>query len=381
MQSRRTFLSVLILVLNVSSGALAADVMAFNAPQSKYAPNWSNFQTYVKPHINGITEMCGWSQMETSQGVYDFASCDKAVQSYVGTSLKIGIVIAPISFQSNTFTPAYVYSYAYAQSLGAKQLDYCVCKGSLASYPGSGKTEMNSCAHAGDTTAYPAVWETPFQTAYRAFIAAAMAHYNSVSWKSQIAYIRFGRSSGGETNDRCEPQLITIAGSIDNLQSDWVGNAQGNDTFEAKQTHTFPLENSVACSPSAGCSWADDEAATATSLGIGIGSEGAANHDITAYNEGRPTDSDWAHLFDTYYDLDLVQQTQTLTQSNPGGGGQVGSLVTLMPFETQHHTNTLELYIQDLYCAYVPGYHDSTGCPSGYAPYVPYQEAIAAAEK
>lgn len=381
MSFRKCFLALSVLALSAFAVAQGSNVMAFNAPQSKYAPNWSNFQTYVKPHIDGITEMCGWSQIEASQGVYDFSSCDKSVQSYIGTPLKIGIVIAPISFGSNTFTPAYVYTYAYAQSLGAKQLDYCVCNDNLSSYPGSGHTPMNSCAHSNDTTAYPAVWETPFQTAYRAFIAASMAHFNSVSWKSQIAYIRFGRSSGGETNDRCETELIKLVGSIDTLHSDWVGNAQGNDTIESSQPHTFPLENSIACSPSAGCSWADEEAATATSLGIGIGSEGASNHDIYAYNLGRPTDSDWAHLFDTYYGLGLVQQTQTLTQSNPGGGGRAGSLVPLMPFETQHHANTLELYVQDLYCTYVPGYHDASGCGSGYAAYVPYQQAIGNAQK
>lgn len=361
---------------------MSADVIAFNAPQSKYAVNWTAFQTYVRPHINGIAEICGWSNIETSQGVYNFSSCDKEVTNYVGTGLKIGIVIAPISFSSNTFTPSYVYSSSYAQSVGAKQLDYCVCNGSLATYPGSGRTPMNTCAHSGDTTAYPAVWEVPFQTAYRALITAAMAHYNSVSWKSQIAYIRFGRSSGGETNDRCESQLLTLVNNnIDTLHNDWVGNAQGNDTHEANQPHTFPLQNSVACSPAGGCSWADEEAATQTSMGIGIGSEGASNHDITTYGEGRPTDSDWANLFDTYHGLGLVQQLQTLGQSSPAGAGKAGSLVSLLPFETQHHANTIEVYVQDLYCAYYPGYHDNTGCQSGYAAYIPYQTAIAAAEK
>lgn len=377
----RGILAIFVFALGISTAAIAGNVMAFSAPQSKYAPNWTAFQTYVVPHISGIAEMCDWSKIETSQGVYDFSSCDKQFTNYVGTPLKFGIVMAPISFNSNTYTPAYVYSASYAQSLGVKQLDYCTCNGSPGGYPGSGKTKINTCAHAGDTTAYPAVWEVPFQTAYRAFIAAAMAHFNSVSWKSQIAYVRFGRSSGGETNDRCETQLISLTGSIDNLQADWVGNAQGNDTFEAKQPHTFPLQNSVACSNAGGCGWADEEAATATSLGIGIGSEGVSNLDITRYNEDRPGDADWIHLFDTYANLGLVQQTQTLGQSNPSGQGQVGSLVPLMPFETQHHANTMELYIQDLYCAYVPGYHDSTGCPSGYAPYVPYQKAIAAAEE
>jgi hypothetical protein len=381
MRNSNRLVAIVLLAFAVTPLSQAADVMSLNPPEGDWAPHWDWFQTYVVPNISGVTFQCGWSQIETQQGVYDFSSCDNKITNWEGTGMKIGIIISPISFRSNTFTPAYVYSSSYAQSLGAKQLDYCVCDGNVAGYPGSGKTPMNTCAHSGDTTAYPAVWEAPFQKAYRKFIAAAMEHFNSVSWKAQIAYIRFGRSSGGETNDRCETQLLTLVnGSMSELEQDWVGNAVGNDDLEAQQAHSFPLQNSVACSADGDCSWADEEAANAVSLGIGIGSEGVTNHDIKMYNQGKPTDSNWASLFDEYTGQVQVLQTQSLMQSNPSGKGVVGSLVPLMPFETVHHANTIEFYIEDLYCAYVPGYHDSTGCPSGYAPYKPYQEAIANAE-
>ncbi len=373
----------LALVLMLSPISPAADVMSMNPPWGPGAPTWSQFQTYVLPHISGVTFMCGWAQIETQQGVYDFSNCDNEIQRWEGTSMKIGIILSPISFNSNINTPAYVYSASYAQSLGAPPLDYCVCNdNAVGNYPGSGKTPMNSCAHAGDTTAYPAVWEAPFQTPYRQFMVAAIQHYNSVSWKSQIAYIRFGRSTGGEASDRCETQLLTLVnGSIDTLGNDWVGNATSNDQLEAQQPHTFPLENSEGCSNAAGCSWADEEAANQVSLGIGLGSECVGNKDITLFNEGKPTCGDWANLFDEYNGQVPVTQTQTYSQSSPGGKGPTGSLSTLIPFETAHYANTLELYVQDLFCAYVPGYHDSTGCPSGYAPYKPYQEAIANAEQ
>lgn len=371
-----------ILVLMLSPISPAADVMSMNPPRGKGAANWSAFQTYILPHISGVTFMCAWSQVETQQGVYDFSNCDNDIRNWEGTTMKIGIIFSPITFHSNTDTPAYVYSAAYADSLGVPQLDYCVCNSNAENdYPGSGKTKMNTCAHEGDTTAYPAVWEAPFQTPYRKFIVAAVQHYNSVSWKSQIAYIRFGRSTGGEAGDRCEPQLLTlVGGSIDTLQTDWVGNAEGNDQIEAQQAHTFPLQNSEACSDAGGCSWADEEAANQVALGMGIGTECVSNEDITLYNEGQPTCGDWVNLFDEYHGQVPVTQTQTFTQSNPSGQGPTGSLVPLMPFETQHYANTLELYIQDLSCAYIPGYSDSTGCPAGYAPYKPYQEAIANAE-
>jgi len=378
----RNALIVVILALMLSAVAPAADVMSMNPPWGPSAPNWNSFQTYIVPHISGVTFMCGWSQIETQQGVYDFSSCDNKIANWEGTSLKIGIIFSPISFNSNTYTPAYVYSSSYAQSLGVPQLDYCVCENNtVGNYPGSGKTPMNSCAHAGDTTAYPAVWEAPFQTPYRKFMVAAVAHYNSVSWKSQIAYIRFGRSTGGEASDRCETQLLTlVGGSIATLQSDWVGNAESNDDLEAGQPHTYPLQNSVGCSNAGGCSWADEEAANQVGLGMGIGSECVSNKDISLFTEGNPTCGDWANLFDEYHGQVAVLQTQTYSQSSPAGKGPTGSLVPLMPFETEHYANTLELYVQDLFCAYVPGYHDSTGCPSGYAPYQPYQEAIANAE-
>jgi hypothetical protein len=75
---------------------------------------------------------------------------------------------------------------------------------------------------------------------------------------------------------------------------------------------------------------------------------------------------------------------QPVSQSDPscttdGGAGAACSLVYTLPFATRH-ANAFELAYEDLLCAYdtdtMPEYITSY-CPMSYAPYMPYQTAIA----
>ncbi len=353
-------------------------IMAVEPPRGPYAPGWSQWMQYIEPHINGVVVMCPWNKIETSQGVYDWTFCDSMIKKFP-TNLKIAVVLEPINFVSNTATPAYIYSAAWAQSVGAPQLDYVTCP----IHPGNGNTPLNTFGHSGDTSAFPAPWEKPIQVGWHNFLANAIAHYNSVSWKKQIAYIRPGYSEGGQASDPCEAVMIQMTGSIGNLQVDWVGGNQAQSTFIASQNPQVPYEMEIACSGQGwNCTdWADAEAAADIANNIGIGSGGAQYNDIFSQQNGVPSASDWVAMFAKYSSAPVVRQLQSWTQTSVVGKLPTGSLAKLLPFEANSFANVVELYDQDLACAYMPGYSDATGCAHGYAAYQPYQQAIAGAEK
>ena len=367
------------LPLFAASSHAPVAIIAVNPPRGPRAPGWSQWVNNIEPHVNGVSVMCPWNQMETSQGVYDFTSCDNAFKNFPST-LKFVIVLEPIAFRSNTFTPTYVYSYNWAKSLGAPQLDYAAC--SL--HPGNGSTPLNTYGHSGDTSAFPAVWEKPMQVAWHNFLAAAISHYNTVSFKKQILYIRAGYSEGGQASDPCQDVFVNMTGSINNLQVDWVGGNQAQSNFIGAQNPQIQFQMAMACSQGSSwncTNWADAEAATDVANHIGIGCEGAQYSDLESEQDGLPSACDWVTLFAKYSSASVPRQLQSWSQTSVKGTLPTGSLAQLLPFEAQSYASSVEVYIQDLACAYVQGYSDTSGCAAGYAAYVPYQQAIAGAEQ
>jgi hypothetical protein len=365
--------------LFAASSHAPVTIIAVNPPRGPRVPGWSQWVNDIEPHVDGVSIMCPWNQMETSQGVYDFSACDSNFKNFP-TNLKFVIVLEPIAFKSNTYTPSYVYSYSWAKSLGTTQLDYATCQ----THPGNGNTPLNTYGHAGDTSAFPAVWEKPIQVAWHNFLSAAVAHYNTVSFKNQILYIRAGYSEGGQASDPCQDVFVNMTGSITNLQVDWVGGNQAQSNFIASQDPQVQFEMAVACSQGAvwNCTnWADAEAATDIANRIGIGCEGAQYSDLQSQQDGHPASCDWVALFAKYSNAPVPRQLQSWSQTSVKGKLPTGSLSDLLPFEAESYASAVEIYIQDLACAYEPGYSDSTGCASGYAAYTPYQQAIAAAEQ
>ncbi len=76
---------------------------------------------------------------------------------------------------------------------------------------------------------WPVPYEAPYTTAWEAFIAAAVIHFNHSPNLSQIAYMRIGRSVGGEAYPYCTgnlellpaPNTYTKAGWLQVLRRDW----------------------------------------------------------------------------------------------------------------------------------------------------------------
>src|SRR3954469_329952 len=57
---------------------------------------------------------------------------------------------------------------------------------------------------------WPVPYETPYKTAWEAFIAAAVLHFNASPHLAQISYMRVGRSVGGEAFPYCTESLESL---------------------------------------------------------------------------------------------------------------------------------------------------------------------------
>src|SRR5271170_4935566 len=187
-------------VLIVGKGAVQALLfsLAIQLPPA-------TFITDVLPNITGVSVALPWSQVETSQGVYDFTSFDATLQPYA--SRQVNLIVWPATEGGNNdpytpnqgSTPAYVFSPEWASdpSVNAPNpQDMAVCSsytgdsGNPYAGTGGGAWNINTSS---DLSGLPVSYETPFMVAYQNFIKAVIAHYN-LPTSPKIGYIRFGFS-------------------------------------------------------------------------------------------------------------------------------------------------------------------------------------------
>ena len=357
-----------------TNGALAMGVapQATNCPALGGSYNCiTDYQSDVMPNTDGIVIVVPWDKIETSQSTYVWTQLDTWVNNYVGqtgwdATKKIGIVLAPVTSpttgsQVNLATPGYVFTTTYATSLGASPQDECTCS----SWGGDGSVPTsNGCWNAntsGDTSGFPAVWETPFQTALKAFYSNAVTYLNSTAtYSSYISYVRMGLAAGGEEYPFCYANLAGLAPGGD-LKTAWLGNANTMFTYEAGLGSELPLM----ASPNGGqnatidYTWADSEASDAYTEGLNLGNQGFQDNDLFA--TGHDCSNDWCYTYTTY--PTPIMELQTLTASEPAdiGGGltpcasnyspDTGSLVCLLPF-AEGKVNVVELLNADMFTAY-----------------------------
>jgi len=174
-----------------------------------------------------------------------------------------------------------------------------------------------------------------------------------------VGYIRIGLAQGGETY----PNLgFDTDATCSNAFADWgwtpttwVDYLTSMLSYEATLNSSAKLMvglNTVNLDTSI----PDQVAAYAVSKGIGFGSQGLQQSDISNFDSGAPCTADWCSLFDTYQGQVAPLELQTATQSDSNGGGVTGSLVPLLPFAVEHHATSLELYYEDWLTAFDPSY-------------------------
>ncbi len=243
-----------------ASGSTTAPalVIAFEAPSPTDTTHFDNFVAEVLPNISGIGANVRWSTLDAcgaapcaTEPDFHWAALDALLMQYVTNTTtpfgsgcagdracKIVLIVQPTgdSGDNNLNTPSYVYSPAYATSLGAPPQDVAVCKnmqGGSAGWPvdspitgtfgGSDFATWNATGGqivAGTGLAltgpfpttnfsgFPVEYEVPFTTAYEHFLAALLVHYSAAgsgdvpTLAPYLGYLRVG-FHGGEDDPAC----------------------------------------------------------------------------------------------------------------------------------------------------------------------------------
>ena len=382
-------MSVVFFVLAFVSHAKAQPyLLAFSCPTTT-DNNYSAFVANLA-NVDGCVHFIQWSDIETSRGSYQWGALDSSqfFTPYVGKTCGGNLrtahkcYIVPVIFLvsndgNNTATPSYVYGSGWATHLGVPPLDYAYCAG----YQGDQPPGTSGTGNSGDSTTFPAVWETPFQVASQNFIAALISHLNNLTTGigPQILYVRIGYTGGGEAFPSCEPQLETIAG-VSSPQALFQGVFVDGYTTEAQfihnQTPKMQMEMSVNCGNN--LSWCQynslPESGDLETYGLGIGNQGLQASDGTAIQNGQETSNGWYADYTTNPNTHW-REMQTLQQSCPSGTPSsrctlkrettTGSLTDMFPFLTQHaNLNSLEVYLGDILCTYDSSYNAAPGTPT-----------------
>jgi hypothetical protein len=321
-----------------AAGTPAAEIDAVFPPMGTGNQYWTAFNTYVlsSPLLDGVNPGMDWGDIETSQGVYNFATFDNEIQHFIDYGKKVNIIVRPVTNGGvNVTTPPYVFTQAWATSHGAAKLSIVSC----ANYPGNGLPN----------TAFPVVYQPSFKAAYKKFMAAVIAHYAN---NPHIGYIRFGLAVGGETYPWCNSILPGYS------ETTWLDYVNEMVTYQKSLQPTMRLLlalNNVFENNSWNASYGTGEAAIAVSNGLGIGTEGWKQGDIAAYNAGLSCAGDWCVQFD-HYAGQVPLELQQAGPSNANGGTTFGALSDMIPFAMAHHASVYEIYVEDLLTAFDPNW-------------------------
>jgi len=301
----------------------------------------------ITNYIQKQPTVCGgdlyivWSTVDQGNGNYNWTTVDNQLNQWVQAGKKVNFIVWGVSDATpNNATPAYVLDDPNYQSV--------------------------TCQQNGQTLQYPVYYAGSYESNYKTFIQAVMNRYGG---NANVGYIRFGLARGGEVFPTCMTQMMTFSGlsttaefntQWENYLTEMTRFQQGLQTqiintggravqlMAALDQYGTPVQYAVT----------DFEAANATSLGFGFGSQGLSNADITAYNAGRPCAADWCSSFQKDYGL-VPLELQTIAASDPTNApGGTGTLVNLLPFALGLHAQIFEAYIQDLQVAYDPASPD-----------------------
>ena len=356
--------------------AKAHSVYAVFPPVIPSDQNYSAFNTYVLANSNiaGVTVGLPWNIIEsnTTPGSYDFSTFDANVEHFLAAGKIVNLIVEPVAEGgTNSFTPSYVFGASWASSCcNTTPQDVVTCS----SYAGNGTVDSGM----------PVVYEPPFETAYKNFIAAVIQHYNG-NGTTPIGYIRFGLVMGGEAAPLCIDQW-PLLGAPDFKTAFLTNYVTPMLAFEAAQKPAMQLlANIHVVGDPPDNSYADAEAQLAVQNSMGFGNNGLQQSDINNYAAGQPCNADWCSNFIKYVGTTLsnedgiLLELQTLGKTDPTGATSTGSLTNLLPFAGDHYANTMELWPPDLLLAYDPNYLSTASASAAYAPYASaYAQAIAA---
>ena len=212
---------------------------------------------------------------------------------------------------------------------------------------------------------WPVPYETPYQTAWEAFIAAAVLHFNASA--TQISYMRVGRSVGGEAFPSCPESLATLPSPNTYTKDGWLQYYTDIDDFVQAQKPAMQILDPLNAAgmpedPTYGTAEAAIAVAHRNASGKtnGFGSQGLQASDITNFNANPQgyCASDWCGTFNTYDSMGIPLELQQDSLSDPTHltNSPTGDLRPLLPFTVERHATIVELYDLDALLAYDPNY-------------------------
>jgi hypothetical protein len=381
-------------------GAQGAHILAFSGGASPVTD--SHYATVAASGVlTGPVIIVMWSDIDNA-GTLDWTSFDgasstlqKVLSSYPNE--KFSIVFEPASdVNSNSKTPTDVLNSAGQQ--------ICFCDGyagdvAMANYGCYPNGKVNGTT--ADFTGLPVPFTGTFAARWQNFIGKAIARLNAATYRSSILYVTFGVSNGGEDIPRCSGGEMMLASpqTTAGLSAAWMTNLDQQDTAIENAHPSFPVVVGTSClgasEPPDGSTtldncplFADKEAMTNASHGVGIRITTLQNADLLAYEAGTPTVSDWVKDTTDYPNVPIVWQPSDESAPVPGSDARCnknGSLATVLPFVLAHSSpstplRALEIYYQDLEGTYVSGYSDTCWPPGTVSsdPYKSYDDAFRA---
>jgi hypothetical protein len=324
--------------------------------------------TYIQnnPVVSGGTFQVEWSSIDQGPSAganqYNWAYTDGLVRPWIAAGRKVNFV-----FWANSDSPTTTCVGNNWSQYGEDGTGNCA----IPSYVWTALTSSNyvTCQppNATGPQRIPNYLDPGhvFQTNYQAFIKAAIAHYGSMSG---VGYIRFGLGRGGETlpvggwdsSDACGLQFAAWGLTDATVTATWEPYLKTMLDFEASNNGPH-VQLMVGITPMLVNVVPDFVANTAAPLGIGFGSQGLNQNDMSS-PPGSCT-ADWCNLFNTYTGQ-VPLELQTVGQSciTPSSC-TTGSLDSLLPFAVDNKATIIELYYQDWLTAFDQNYspYDSSG--------------------
>jgi hypothetical protein len=359
---------------------------------------------YVYPLLDFVTFELPWSADHTTLGFessnadstghrsYNFANFDATISNSKKTGItdnpnwppgkKVRVIASPVqgtpAIGGNSYSPDYIFSTAFALSLGAGPQDVAVCD----QYPGDRNPAMGGTKpHAifniespGVTLSnvahgWPGMYEVPASTAWRAALAVVIHHYNLQP--KRVDSLRIAPGQGGESFMACASTWQAALGfSNDQMRELWEMNYKQRlvDSVNADRP-AMPVGGVTNCESctfggTVDYSWADLFAWNMQegSIQWQLSANGLARRDLALYaangaQAGSGISSDHAFIWEEYPRAPKVFQTLAVT--DPNGAG-VGSLVKLLAWQKDRcAAATLcdyEASWQDLCTAACPNY-------------------------
>jgi hypothetical protein len=236
-------------------------------------------------------------------------------------------------------------------------------------------------------------WLVPYQipekTGLKAFIAAAIQHFGPnhsgiTVQPSQVDYMRFGKSVGGESFVYCTSHLPDFPAGTPYAPATWQNYITEMTDFQQSQSPTMLMIEPINLVGTDNADYPNYEAKDAIAhASVYGGRSGFGSQGLSAYDSfTSPTcASNWCILFGDYFAQGGPLELQQIANSDPydetcgtlgsncGPGLESGDLRVWLPFAVGKQMNILELYSLDAELAFDPVFcylnSPPTACMSG----------------